>query len=61
MLFDCNTFWLGVGSFDELGSSVDTEIISPQDVKSVNGFKGTVSSIRDVLARDHMKVVFFGR
>ncbi|KAJ8675431.1 hypothetical protein QAD02_011217 [Eretmocerus hayati] len=39
----------------------DHNIISPDGVKKVEGYKDKVQGIRDVLKRDHMKVAFFGR
>ena len=38
-----------------------SEVISPENVEVVAGFKTKVDGIREVLARDNMKVVFFGR
>ncbi|XP_070206736.1 mitofusin-2-like isoform X2 [Littorina saxatilis] len=39
----------------------ETEVISPENAEVVKGFKSKIDGIREVLARDHMKVVFFGR
>lgn len=37
------------------------ETVKVDDCAEVEKFKAKVTGIRDVLARDHMKVVFFGR
>uniref|UniRef100_A0A2R5LML6 Putative mitochondrial assembly regulatory factor n=2 Tax=Ornithodoros turicata TaxID=34597 RepID=A0A2R5LML6_9ACAR len=37
------------------------EVLASQDCTAVEKFRDKVAGIRDVLARDHMKVVFFGR
>ena len=39
----------------------EADVISQDNVEAVEGFKSKIDGIRDVLARDHMKVVFFGR
>lgn len=39
----------------------DKKLITPDEATSVRSFVEKVSGIRSVLARDHMKVVFFGR
>lgn len=36
-------------------------LVDEEHVKEVNGYRGKVSGISEVLARDHMKVAFFGR
>nr|KAG5704743.1 hypothetical protein BaRGS_005199 [Batillaria attramentaria] len=43
------------------GKGGEEEIISPQNAEVVEGFKAKIDGIREVLSRDHMKVVFFGR
>lgn len=43
-------------------SDVEGEkIISPEERIKVSQYTDKVSAIREVLSRDHMKVVFFGR
>lgn len=37
------------------------ETVKAEDCIEVEKFKDKVAGIRDVLSRDHMKVVFFGR
>lgn len=37
------------------------EAFKAEDCAEVEKFKGKITGIRDVLSRDHMKVVFFGR
>lgn len=45
-----------------VSSSVDcSEIVTEENAKVVQGFKEKIIGITEVLARDHMKVVFFGR
>lgn len=39
----------------------DQHIIDKEQVKQIDTFKAKVLGIKDVLARDHMKVAFFGR
>ncbi|XP_060528827.1 transmembrane GTPase Marf isoform X2 [Cylas formicarius] len=39
----------------------EDHIVSPMKVKQIEEFVDKVRSIREVLARDHMKVAFFGR
>lgn len=39
----------------------DIGVVNDEQIKEVSGYKSKVASISEVLARDHMKVVFFGR
>jgi mitofusin len=51
-----------VASKSPLGASDDqVEIISKENAEVVVGYKEKIDGIKEVLARDHMKVVFFGR
>jgi mitofusin len=51
-----------VASKPPLGASDDqVEIISKENAEVVVGYKEKIDGIKEVLARDHMKVVFFGR
>ncbi|KAK3803674.1 hypothetical protein RRG08_023388 [Elysia crispata] len=46
----------------DLGTSVDcTSLITEESANVVKGFREKITGITEVLARDHMKVVFFGR
>ncbi|GFS26080.1 mitofusin-2-like, partial [Elysia marginata] len=46
----------------DVGSSVDcASLISEESADVVKGFREKITGITEVLARDHMKVVFFGR
>ena len=38
-----------------------TDVVSAENAEVVDGFKTKIDGIREVLARDNMKVVFFGR
>uniref|UniRef100_A0A2C9K6X0 Dynamin-type G domain-containing protein n=1 Tax=Biomphalaria glabrata TaxID=6526 RepID=A0A2C9K6X0_BIOGL len=45
-----------------VSSSVDiTTLVSEENIKTVKGFREKIDGIAEVLSRDHMKVVFFGR
>ncbi|XP_022096331.1 mitofusin-2-like isoform X1 [Acanthaster planci] len=44
-----------------VGIPSDFDVVSDDLMEKVQGFCSQVQSIRDVLARDHMKVAFFGR
>ncbi|XP_055863791.1 mitofusin-2-like isoform X2 [Biomphalaria glabrata] len=46
----------------DVSSSVDiTTLVSEENIKTVKGFREKIDGIAEVLSRDHMKVVFFGR
>lgn len=49
------------GLSPELKGVGEEAIISPENAQVVVGFKVKIDGIREVLTRDHMKVVFFGR
>ncbi|KAL8569740.1 hypothetical protein ACOMHN_007263 [Nucella lapillus] len=58
---EADTFVQGVVSVMEALGKAEMEIISPDNAEAVQRFNAKVDGIREVLARDHMKVVFFGR
>lgn len=37
------------------------DLVTPSEVEAVQGYSAKVAGIKEVLARDHMKVAFFGR
>jgi len=39
----------------------DERVVTEAEKSQVTGYTGKVTAIREVLSRDHMKVVFFGR
>ncbi|KAH9499383.1 Mitofusin-2 [Bulinus truncatus] len=46
----------------DVSNSTDiTSLVSEENIKTVKGFREKIDGITEVLARDHMKVVFFGR
>jgi hypothetical protein len=45
----------------DVGVQQDGSIVKSDDAVQVEGYIANVSDIRDVLTRNHMKVVFFGR
>ena len=51
----------GLVSSTAAQANPETPIISTENAEEVEGFKTKIDGIREVLARDHMKVVFFGR
>lgn len=50
-----------VASKPLLGAEHEVEVISKENAEVVEGFKDKIDGIKEVLSRDHMKVVFFGR
>lgn len=62
-----NSIFMNIASYiDETGAFLggipsEEQIVSPEEMKKVKDFQDKVSSIGEVLSRDHMKVVFFGR
>ncbi|XP_013771955.1 mitofusin-2-like [Limulus polyphemus] len=62
-----NDVFVGIQSYVEESNKflssikVESNIVSEQLVKETSNFRERITGIRDVLTRDHMKVVFFGR
>lgn len=50
-----------LGLPDKQKGDGEEAIISKENAEIVDGFKAKIDGIREVLDRDHMKVVFFGR
>lgn len=55
---ESNKFVKGVVSRTKAGEELT---VSKENAEVVEGFKAKIDGIREVLSRDHMKVVFFGR
>ncbi|XP_076451917.1 mitofusin-2-like isoform X2 [Babylonia areolata] len=58
---EADSFVTGLVSTKAVLGKAESDIISPDNAEVVQGFKEKIDGIREVLARDHMKVVFFGR
>ncbi|XP_076330664.1 mitochondrial assembly regulatory factor isoform X3 [Tachypleus tridentatus] len=62
-----NDVFVGIQSYVEESNNfiseltVESSVVSQEMIRETFCFKERIAGIRDVLARDHMKVVFFGR